>query len=417
MNKKWKLSPIYVPNDACGISDWIPPLDASYSSINTNSWFDMKISFNPDPLPLTEYYVDAPLIPDKSFQQQMKTIRRRKLDKEPSFLCTKKVRIYPTDEQKIILDEWFMAATKMFNITITYIRAGIFAYHELIDLSCANDYLQKTDFRYNLKDDRDKIIKSMKYPIVGHLLDEIINQAVSNYKACITNLQNGNIKKFKIKTWSYKRRKYILKIESNLFAHGTFCARTFKYIESSEPLVDIEHTSTLQLDRDTGKYILFVPLSIEEKEYVANNLDCGIDLGVRTFATVYSNNNVLSIGNKFKRIKSCHKKIDKINELLQLKQKESFVIKRTVETKTIKVNGKDKIIKQKKETILPKTIKRSSLRKALRKYHRKIRNCVKDMHYKVAYHLVTNYYLETCITCRVSKIVIVKSLNLHCMQI
>ena len=63
MNKKWNLSPIYVPNNACGISDWIPPLDASYSSINTNSWFDTKIHKRPDPIPVHEYDSIVPIIP------------------------------------------------------------------------------------------------------------------------------------------------------------------------------------------------------------------------------------------------------------------------------------------------------------------------------------------------------------------
>ncbi|AVG46739.1 putative transposase [Acanthamoeba polyphaga mimivirus] len=151
-------------------------------------------------------------------------------------------------------------------------------------------------------------MKSMKNPIVGHLLDEIIAQVVSNYKAAISNILVGNIKKFKISTWKYIREKYILKIEKNLFSNGTFCSRTFKELKSSEPLINIQHTCTLQYNRDIGKYILLVPTHKETKSYVTNDLDCGIDLGVRTFATVYSRNNVVTIGNKFKKIDSCHKK-------------------------------------------------------------------------------------------------------------
>ncbi|BCS83142.1 putative transposase [Cotonvirus japonicus] len=350
--------PIYFPNKNFGLSDWVPSISNYYESLNTNSWFDMNICENPNKCFINHHLVDAPIIPDKSFKQQIKSIRRCKSNKEPVFIYIRKIRIYPTDDQKCILEEWFWAATRMYNLTVKYIRDIIFKDHKLTCPSAARDILINFPFRTVLKEDRDNIMKSMEYPIVGHLLDEIIAQVVSNYKSAITNLIEGHIKKFKISTWKYIRERYILKIEKNLFSNGTFCGKTFKSIKSSEPLTNIQHTCTLQFNRDTGKYILLVPTHKEPETYLSNDLDCGIDLGVRTFATVYSSNNVVTIGNKFKKINSCHKKIDKINELLDSD------------------NNKCKPCK---------------LRKAKRKYYRRIKNIITDMHYKSAYYLTTNY--------------------------
>jgi len=74
-----------------------------------------------------------------------------------------------------------------------------------------------------------------------------------------------------------------------------------------------------------------------------------------------------------------HRKIDKINELLQSKNKENFIIYRK------KVD--DQLIMD----VKIKDIDRPNLLKALRKYHRRIVNKVKDMHYKVAHEIVNTY--------------------------
>ena len=237
---------IYVPNEHYGLSDWVPLIDDDFVEIDTHSWFDIRICKNPFEPPPKKHITNTAIIPTESFIQQMKTIRRRKLDKEPVFLCTKKIRIYPTEWQKFILDEWFNAATRMYNITLYYVRRGIFIDHILMNIDSVEEYLKHTDFRSILKNDRDKIIQSMDHPIVGHLLDEIINHVVSSYKTCITNLKNGNIKKFRIRSWQYHRRRYILKIESNLFRSGTFCGRTFPSMKSSDPLTNVLGSSRPQ---------------------------------------------------------------------------------------------------------------------------------------------------------------------------
>ena len=394
MKGKYKISPIFVPNNIYNLTDWVPALNDAGEKVNSHSWFDINICHNPSINFVHKYETDTAKIPTSSFKQQMKSIRRRKLDKDPKFICTKKIRLYPTVVQRKILDEWFYAATKMYNITVMHIRKMIYYHGKLIEWASVDSIL-KSDFRYILKEKRDKIIASLNHPkTISHILDEAIQQAVSNHETCLTNLKEGHIKKFRIRAQSFNRRRYTIKIEADSFRNGSFCVSTFPSMKSSEPMTDIESTATLLYDRDVQKYILLVPVSLEKKDRTINVLDCGVDLGVRTFATAYSKANAVTIGNDlYQQIKKYHRKIDKINELLSIPQdqKEVFVKKITYVQKKIKVNGHAKIVKRKKESMVPKRINRSRLKKGLRKYHRKITDMVRDLHFKSAHYLVTNY--------------------------
>ena len=382
----------FVLNKVYGLTDWVPAINDHYNKIKSNSWFDISICENIPKDKLQKYIVETSHIPTNSYKQQMKQIRRRNLDKDPDFIYTKKVRLYPAPDQRIILQEWFDAATRMFNITVCYIRQMIYHHNKLIDLSSVYDIIYKTDFRFNLKEVRDLIIVAMKYPIPVHILDEVIQQVVSNHKTCLTNLMDGHIKKFRVRTQAYIRRRHTLKIESNFFSNGSFCKRTFPSFESSEPLVGITSTCTLLYDRDTQKYILLIPTTKEKEYRNAIVSDCGIDLGIRTFVTTYSGANVVSIGNNlYKKVKKYHRKIDKINELLSIKEKEVFVNKKIVVKKKIKAKGETKIVKQTKRYLVPKKINRRKLKRGLRKYHKKITDMVRDLHFKSANYLVNHY--------------------------
>ena len=397
--KKKKPKTIYVSNKSLKLTNWMPPVDKYFEDIETNSWFDIKIHEKPDFTNPGYYDALAPVIPPESFKQQLKTIKMKKYNKVPVFISTKKIRIYPTIDQKFILDSWFNCFAKMFNCTIHYLRNNV----------PKNDKLKSTDkklkkesikkFRkiasfYNcrkkLSSERNDIQESSHPHIIPiHIVNEAIQLAVSNYKSCLTNFLQGHISKFRIREWSKNKRRMILKIEKGFFKENTFCQSVFDRFFSSAPLSSINSTATLQYDKNTKKYILLVPVGKEEKSETVKKpkIDCGIDLGVRTFAAIYSKNNTYSICNsgidkngKYKNnFEKYHKKIDKINSLLKLKNK-----KQKVKSK-VKENGKIK------EVLKYKTIDRSSLLRSLRKVHNKIKNRVKDMHFKAAHEIVKSF--------------------------
>ena len=395
----------YVPNKKVHVSDWLPPVNKIYSEIESNSWFDIKYYENPNAPIIETRDAPAPIIPPDSYKLQLRLIKKKikafkkrnpkkriTFNKKPVFINTKKIRIYPTNKQKKILNKWFIAFAKMFNCTINYIRRFIYFNNGALNMTVKN--ARKINNFQNL---RKKLIfirnnlqkQSGKYKIDRHILDEAIHHAVSAYKSCLTNYQKGYIKKFRIREWSTNRRRCIIKMEKGYFKNKKFCKLIFSNISSTENFKNIMGTSILQYNRDTKKYILLVPVGNEAKKIIYQNPedDCGVDLGVRTFATVYAETGTTAICNdscdvnkKYnKNFKKYHQKIDKINELLQLKEKEQYINYRK------KVNNK--IVTD----VKIKEINRSTLLKALRKYHNKIVNRVKDMHFKVAHELVNTY--------------------------
>lgn len=341
--KKKKISDIFVTNKKIGISNWIPPHNKTFNNITTNSWFNYKKYSNPSSKKNIKYIKTIPISNCGS-----------------QFISTKKIRLYPTSEQKEILNSWFDVFAKMFNITIHYLRSQIQIKN--IDIKEVYKIANFRKIRAILKDKSKNLLNSMntnKIPV--HILDEAINQAVSNYKTCLTNFKNKHIRKFRIREWSSSKRRKIIKIESNYFRNGTFCPRTFPSFLSSEPLDNINKTCTLLYDSDTRKYLLLVPYEVKKEKVCKHNIACGIDLGVRSFATVYSEKSTYSICEEAynnSSINNCREKIDKINKLLCDNNE---------------------------------NIRRTSLKRALRKYHRKIQNKIKDMHYKVSYNIVNTF--------------------------
>ncbi|BCS83717.1 putative transposase [Cotonvirus japonicus] len=376
-------SPIFIPNKKLGISEWIPGINKNTIEIETNSWFDIQHFDNPNITNSKKYNKIIPVIPPESLKQQLKTIKLKKKNTEPEFLCCEKIRLYPSVEQVKILHEWFNVFAKMFNVTINYLRSKIYVNGKL-NLKIAKKECSFYKVRKELIEEKTFIQLSMAENLIPiHILDEAINQAVSNHKTCIANYSTKLIKKFRVREWSMKKRRKILKIESSFFKDGIFCKKIFPKISSSKSLNGINRTVTLQYDRDTRKYILFVPKIIPKKIVKNTRLSCGIDPGVRTFATVYSRNQTQAICNSKcynKYIKKHHRKIDKINQLTNSAKNDYNIVNTTI----IK-NGKLKTIVKIKDN------KPSHLNRALKKYHKKIMNKMRDMHYKVAHELVHTY--------------------------
>jgi len=400
MRRKKKNRIIYVPNNYIGVTEWIPPADKHMTDISTNSWYDCKVYENPvqteDPI----VFEIAPIIPEESLKQQLKTIKLRKQNKDPVFLACKKIRIYPTLSQRKILQKWFNAFADMFNLTIHYLRSKIkkrqlsFTKKGFKYLKIAKKIANFESVRQILYDQKKTIQDSMEInTIPSHILDEAIAQAVSNYKSCLTNFQNGNIRKFRIREWSQTRQRKIIKIESAFFRSGTFCPTTFPKMEASDDLSDIDRTVTLQYNSRTKKYIMFVPREIESKFIPKVAVDCGIDLGARSFATVYSHNFTMAIANdpfKKTKIDKYHKKIDKIHGLISLPPEN------TVEIVSHTIERDGRLIQKQKPIIVSKSqlkdkLNKSKLKKGLNKYHLKLKNLIRDMHYKVSYDLVHRF--------------------------
>jgi len=114
------------------------------------------------------------------------------------------------------------------------------------------------------------------------------------------------------------------------------------------------------LMRELDRYYLCLPMTKEQKVCVPKYNTVSLDPGVRTFQTFYSPDGIYGkIGDgKINDIEKLHNRIDEINQ-----------------TKSITIEKR----------------KRRNLNKRCRKLRIKIRNIVKDLHFKTATYLCENY--------------------------
>jgi transposase len=304
---------------------WFPTLLQVANNIKTDSWFNILEKRNPN-----------------------RTISEKETIKT-TYTKTMKFAIYPTDEQKIKLNIWYGAIIDMYNITNKYM-AKYYEENKKIETFIS--------VRKKLLIEANKIVKNTN--INKHVLDYSVKHCVEMYKSSITKLKKGIIKKFKIKDLNKDKNRHNLVLDPAHFSKmiNGFCVTVFGEMKSQRNFINFfKSSSVLQYNKNTDKYYIMSPFNYDLELTKKREELCGIDLGVRTMATVYSPNKTLEIGtNLIPTIDKYTNKIDKINS-----------------DKDLKI-----ITEQKYQKILDK-------------YGNKMRNKINDLHKKVSVYLVSNF--------------------------
>ena len=304
---------------------WFPTLLQSSNIIQSNSWFNIIEKCNPKQEKLKNDLIDT------------------------NYIRTMKFQIFPNKNQIKILDLWFLDCLTMYNITNSYIKE---------EYSKSNKLDSFFTLRKNLLDKAKIIINKNK--INKHILDYSIKHCYEMWKSALSNLKNKNIKSFNIKDLSEDRNRFNLVLEPNNFSKKVngFCIKLLGEIKSQRSLINLfNKNSILQYNKKTNKYYIISPYDYTMKYTIKRDNKCGIDLGVRTFSTVYSKNRTLEIGsNLIDKMDKYHDKMDKIKSHL--------------DTKILNKNKYEKI---------------------LYKYGNKMRNRINDLHKKVSVYLTTNF--------------------------
>ena len=264
---------------------WFPTLLQTANNIKSNSWFDIKTVEN----------------------KNKTALKNQSINK--TFLKSKKYIIYPNNEQKIILNKWYHNVISIYNITNNYLKSYYNANHKIESFF---------DVRKNLKSETNKIVALTQ--INKHILDYSIKHCIEMYKSAITNLKNKNIKQFDIKDLSYDKNRFNLVLEPGNFSKvkNGFCISQLKEMKYDRNLNKlIQHNSILQYNKNSNKYYLIVPTDSRLNTTLNRDEKCGIDLGVRTFATIYSQNESIEVGtNLIPKIDLYNKKVDKLRSQL-----------------------------------------------------------------------------------------------------
>lgn len=219
----------------------------------------------------------------------------------------------------------------------------------------------RTNYLKEIRDEiKDKSGDTDNNKIRTHILDAAIKLACANYKSCITNLKEGNIKKFRMRYWNMNKNSKIMEIESCYISNNQILGNLFgeiKYEYNGEEyeLNTTQHVTIIYY-KDINEFKLLVPETKEINQKKITNRFIGLDQGNKTFATGYTNNSIVKYGtNLNSKIIDLLTRIDKLN--------------------------KDN---------LGNTPKKKKKRK-VKRYWRKIKNMVTETHWKVINN-ITKFY-------------------------
>lgn len=298
---------------------------------NSHSWFDIKNFYN-----VNDYLYDL-------------TVHKPDLyDKEP-YKC-KQIQFFPTSFQASVIDEWIELYRRMMNKTIKFYRTSFYN-KEKISTSFRN-------IRSNhLINDKQLLMDEITHnniDIYSHSLDYAIKDVCTNVKSILSNLKNGHINHFNLRYIKKRKPIQLVKIEQTGFhiTDNQIISKKMGTLKSE--LVTMNIDSDVTIIRKNNRYFILIPIEINPKgPSNAFNKIIGLDMGIRTYLTGFSQDDILEIGNNLQsELTKRLKKIDKINK---------------------------EIIEEKKK------------RKAERKRNRKIQNQVDDMHWKSINYLTNNY--------------------------
>jgi putative transposase len=320
--------------------------NSSLPSPIPNSWFTCKVQTRPQTKSSLKIssLLSTSLLPkttDAKLQRKGKCV---KLAAEKS----RKIRLFPTPEQKLILNKWFSTARWTYNRTVASIREGCDRNKKSLRATCVNNDLWLTP--------ELSWVKDTPYDI----RDEAMNDVLKAYKTSIA----AKRKKFVV---SFKSRKAtsdsIALLAKHYKTRGIFHPSfwTPMPLDASEPLPDkLEYDCRLQRTR-LGKFYLCVPRPLQRKTIAPEYPSViALDPGVRTFQTGYCpDGSTSSFGDRdIGRIANICRRVDKLQSKC------------------------DKADHHKQ---------RYRMRQALQRMRDRIRNLVGDCHHKVAKQLCSNY--------------------------
>jgi IS605 OrfB family transposase len=207
-----------------------------------------------------------------------------------------------------------------------------------------------------IKIDKKDQLTYKKVYINSHTLDYAINDAIQRFKSSLTNLKRKNIKHFRLRVIKLTKKDRIMKLEKSAFGISTICSSILgevKCLNNEDDFSYLTNMSTVSVIKKYGnEYYLLKKYKFEE-DNIDDDRVIGLDPGIRTVLTGYSNKDILEVGNDVSEIiKKKLKQIDSIVKKGFNKKKERAIVKR--------------------------------------KYER-IKNMTKDMHYKVSNYLTENY--------------------------
>lgn len=343
---------------------------SSAQSLGLNSWFTVKMTQvmttpNSQKTCLQSPLTSSPRITDVMLQKiekdeskNNKTAgpKRQKLSKKEYEhpVRARKIRIHPTEEQRIVLDKWFGSVR--------------FCYNQLVGQfqSVGQGGVNLAVLRKVVKDVEET--KSWLKDIPGEIKDVAVrdfDKARTTHFAKLKKkrLQNVNARldsKFKFRTKRDRQQSFEVRARDMVRDRGNFAFINLKNVKSSEKLPSVLEGSVRFIRDRLNRYYLIIPRQVKRNEkQVSSDKTVSLDPGVRTFQTTYDTEGLVTEwGNgDMKQIFRLCKVADKVQSEFQKK----------------------------------KGSKRRSTKRAWYRIMDKIKNRVKDVHCKMSKWLCEEY--------------------------
>ena len=214
---------------------------------------------------------------------------------------SRKIRVYPSKEQKTILSNWFGASRFAYNKTVEFLKQP-------------DTKAQWKSIKTDLMHDMPEWMNNVPYQIKSVAIRDCC-QAVSNAKKRFK--QTGKFQEVKFR--SKKRGDNNLFIPQSAVSENGVYHTVLGKLKTAEPLWKPVHDCRMVLQN--GRYFVIVPIDVAVKRPENQRLSaCALDCGVRTFQTVFSKELILKVGeHDFQRIfRYCYA----LDKLISRKKKE-----------------------------------------------------------------------------------------------
>ena len=300
-NKK-NIKPFW--NDSCnGIGSHLlshTQIDSAYlestclSKMVENSWFLTERKFHPDKNSQKTYlqsYISSLVEINGSVDTQIKS---------------RKIRIYPTQQQKNLFKQWLGVSRKFYNEALDIYKNGSEKYWDKVYKDIAE---QNKDYDY---------VKSVPY--------QIKKISVKDYtKALSINKKKAKLLgiPFEMKFRSKKNPKQSCYIpKSAISSSGIYYTIAGKLKMKERQWFENEDNKACRLVLEHGKWFLVIPKEIRTTPIDNQEGVVAIDPGVRTFATYFSTEGYFGKIGKgaFERILKLNLKMDKLLSKISLEK-------------------------------------------------------------------------------------------------
>jgi putative transposase len=253
----------------------------------------------------------------------------------------RKIKLKLTSIQRKILVSWSHSARYSYNKAVWFINDST-SYYSKIDL-------RNLIVPEHVNQHIPWILETPK-----SIREASVFEAKKNLKACITNLQNGNINRFQLKFLSRKKKSFTLggfqikKITNKSFETFERCG--LGHIKTCEDILDSSMTCSIHFDG--ANFYLLQPFEVQCKQKLDSENFVSFDPGVRTFLTGYDpqDYSFVKIGDgassdlleKAKKIDSNISLLKKARRSKSYTKKRNKEIKKKIKKQRIKIQNMQK---------------------------------------------------------------------------